>query len=135
MNPANRATIANAIAPTAYLNQPVTVIEQVLTGKYADGLGNVKTVADRIDFDPVPWSAMGVWILTQMKRWGYLKGDVKYKDIVDKVYLLTDAKKRMKEAGIPVPEKQTKKIIVMGKPFDENKPEAYVESFKIKKLA
>jgi nitrate/nitrite transport system substrate-binding protein len=135
MNPANRTTIANAIAPTAYLNQPVTVIEQVLTGKYADGLGNVKTVADRIDFDPVPWSAMGVWILTQMKRWGYLKGEVKYKDIVDKVYLLTDAKKRMKEAGIPVPEKQAKKIIVMGKAFDENKPDAYVESFKIKKLA
>ena len=135
MNPANRTTIANAIAPAAYLNQPVTVIEQVLTGKYADGLGNVKTVADRIDFDPVPWSAMGVWILTQMKRWGYLKGDVKYQDIVDKVYLLTDAKKRMKEAGIPVPEKQLKKIIVMGKVFDENKPEAYVDSFKIKKLS
>jgi nitrate/nitrite transport system substrate-binding protein len=135
MNPANRTTIANAIAPTAYLNQPVTVIEQVLTGKFADGLGNVKTVADRIDFDPVPWSAMGVWILTQMKRWGYLKGDVKYKDIVDKVYLLTDAKKRMKEAGIPVPEKQAKKIIVMGKAFDETKPEAYVDSFKLKKLA
>ena len=135
MNPTNRTTIANAIASTAYLNQPVTVIEQVLTGKYADGLGNVKTVADRIDFDPVTWTAMGVWILTQMKRWGYLKGDVKYKDIVDKVYLLTDAKKRMKEAGIPVLEKQAKKIIVMGKAFDENKPDAYVDSFKIKKLA
>ena len=135
MNPANRATIANAIAPAAYLNQPVTVIEQVLTGKYADGLGSIKTVGDRIDFDPVPWNAMGVWILTQMKRWGYLKGDVKYKDIVDKVYLLTDAKKRMKEAGIPVPEKQVKKIIVMGKAFDENKPDAYVDSFKIKKSA
>ena len=135
MNPANRTTIANAIAPTAYLNQPVTVIEQVLTGKFADGLGAVRNVPDRVDFDPVPWSAMGVWILTQMKRWGYLKGEVKYKDIVDKVYLLTDAKKRMKEAGIPVPEKQVKKIIVMGKAFDENKPDAYVESFKIKKLA
>ena len=135
MNPANRSTIANAIAPTAYLNQPVTVIEQVLTGKFADGLGAVRNVPDRVDFDPVPWSAMGVWILTQMKRWGYLKGDVKYKDIVDKVYLLTDAKKRMKEVGIPVPEKQVKKIIVMGKVFDENKPDVYVDSFKIKKLA
>ena len=135
MNPANRNTIASAIAPAAYLNQPVTVIEQVLTGKFADGLGGVKNVPDRVDFDPVPWSAMGVWILTQMKRWGYVKGDVKYKEIVDKVYLLTDAKKRMKEVGMPVPDKQAKKIIVMGKAFDENKPEAYVDSFKIKKLA
>ena len=135
MNPANRTTIANAIAPTAYLNQPVTVIEQVLTGKFADGLGNVKNVPGRVDFDPVPWSAMGVWILTQMKRWGYIKGDVKYKEIIDKVYLLTDAKQRMKEIGMPVPEKQAKKIIVMGKAFDENKPEEYIAGFKIKKLA
>ena len=135
MNPANRVTIANAIAPAAYLNQPVSVIEQVLTGKFADGLGNVKTVGDRIDFDPVPWTSMGVWILTQMKRWGYLKGDVKYKEIVEQVYLLSDAKKRMKEIGMPVPEKQVKKIVVMGKAFDESKPQAYVDSFKIKKAA
>ena len=135
MNLDNRSTIAAAIAPAAYLNQPVTVIEQVLTGKFADGLGNVRTVPDRVDFDPVPWSAMGVWILTQMKRWGYIKGDVKYKEIVDKVYLLTDAKKHMKEVGMPLPEKQVKKIIVMGKAFDETKPEAYVASFKINKVA
>ena len=133
MNPANRVTIANAIAPAAYLNQPVSVIEQVLTGKFADGLGNVKTVGDRIDFDPVPWTSMGVWILTQMKRWGYLKGDVKYKEIVEQVYLLSDAKKRMKEIGMPVPEKQIRKIVVMGKAFDESKPQAYVDSFKIRK--
>ena len=79
--------------------------------------------------------SFAVWILTQMKRWGYLKGDVKYKDIVHQVYLLTDAKKRMKEVGMAVAEKQAKKIIVMGKPFDETKPQAYVDSFKIKKLA
>jgi nitrate/nitrite transport system substrate-binding protein len=30
-----------------YLNQPVPVLEQVLTGKFADGLGNVKTVPNR----------------------------------------------------------------------------------------
>jgi nitrate/nitrite transport system substrate-binding protein len=70
-----------------------------------------------------------------MKRWGYVKGDVKYKEIIDKVYLLTDAKKQMKEIGMPVPEKQAKKIIVMGKAFDETKPEEYIASFKIKKLA
>ncbi len=115
-NPGNRTTIANAIAPANYLNQPVPVLEQVLTGKFADGLGNVKNVPNRIEFDPVPWSALGVWILTQMKRWGYLKGDVKYKDIVDQVYLMTDAKKRMKEEGILAPADMPKKIIVMGKP-------------------
>jgi nitrate/nitrite transport system substrate-binding protein len=53
-NPENRKEIAEAISPTNYLNQPVPVVEQVLTGTYADGLGEVKQVPDRIDFDPFP---------------------------------------------------------------------------------
>jgi nitrate/nitrite transport system substrate-binding protein len=131
--PDNRSTIANAIAPANYLNQPVPVLEQVLTGKYADGLGNVKNVPDRIYFDPVPWDSLGVWILTQMKRWGYVKGDVRYADIVSQVYLMTEAKKRMKEAGILAPAAMSKKIVVMGKPFDTTKPDAYVSSFAIRR--
>src|SRR6202163_4702459 len=39
----NRKAIAEAIAPANYLNQPVTVVEQVLTGTFADGLGDVRT--------------------------------------------------------------------------------------------
>jgi nitrate/nitrite transport system substrate-binding protein len=131
--PGNRSTIATAIAPANYLNQPVPLLEQVLTGKFADGLGGVKNVPDRVIFDPVPWDGVGVWILTQMKRWGYLKGDVRYKDIVDQVYLMTDAKKRMKEEGIIAPAENPKKIVVMGKPFDKTKPDAYVASFAIKR--
>ena len=38
--PENRKQIAEAIAPANYLNQPVTVLEQILTGTFADGLGN-----------------------------------------------------------------------------------------------
>jgi nitrate/nitrite transport system substrate-binding protein len=133
--PQNRTTIAEAIAPSNYLNQPVPVLEQVLTGKFADGLGNVRNVPNRIEFDPVPWTSLGVWILTQMKRWGYLKGDVRYKDIVEQVYLMTEAKKRMKEEGILAPAEMPRKIVVMGKPFDAAKPDAYVESFAIKKTA
>jgi nitrate/nitrite transport system substrate-binding protein len=87
----NRELIAKVIAPQAYLNQPETVIAQVLTGKFADGLGNVRTVPDRADFDPMPWQSMAVWMLTQMKRWGYLKGDVNYKQVAEKVFLLTGA--------------------------------------------
>ena len=74
------------------------MIAQVLTGKFADGLGNVKNVPDRADFDPMPWQSMAVWMLTQMKRWGYVKGDVNYKQIAEQVFLLTDAKKQMKAA-------------------------------------
>ena len=75
----NRKQIAAAIAPANYLNQPETVLEQILTGTYADGLGNVKRDPDRIDFDPFPWQSFAIWILTQMKRWGQIKGDVDYR--------------------------------------------------------
>jgi nitrate/nitrite transport system substrate-binding protein len=132
-DPKNRELISKVIAPQNYLNQPETVIAQVLTGKFADGLGNVKSVPDRADFDPVPWDAMGIWMLTQMKRWGYVKGDVNYKDIANKVFLLTDAKAKMKELGQNVPAAMPKKIRVMGKDFDMNKPDAYVDSFAIKR--
>src|SRR3984893_1022603 len=70
----NRKQIAEAIAPANYINQPVTVLEQILTGTYADGLGNVKTDANRVDFDPFPWESFAVWIMTQMKRWGRQAG-------------------------------------------------------------
>lgn len=132
-DPNNRALIAKVISPAAYLNQPTTVIEQVLTGKFADGLGNVRSVPTRVDFDPVPWHSMGVWILTQMKRWGYIKGDINYKALTEQVFLLTDAKKYMKELGQPVPDGAYRKFKVMGKEFDANKADAYVNSFAIKR--
>jgi nitrate/nitrite transport system substrate-binding protein len=132
----NRELIAKVIAPQAYLNQPETVLAQVLTGKFADGLGNVQTVPDRADFDPIPWQSMAVWMLTQMKRWGYVKGDVNYKQIAEKVFLLTDAKKTMKSLDMKVPDDKLgayPKFTVMGKVFDPEKADAYVAGFAIKR--
>lgn len=129
----NRELIAKVIAPQAYLNQPEAVIAQVLTGKFADGLGNVRTVPDRADFDPMPWQSMAVWMLTQMKRWGYIKGDVNYKQIAEKVFLLADAKKTMKDLGQKPPEGSYPKFTIMGKVFDADKAAAYADGFAIKR--
>src|SRR5712691_8261151 len=129
----NRKQIAEAIAPANYLNQPVTVVEQVLTGTFADGLGNVRKVPDRIDFDPFPWESFAIWILTQMKRWGQIKGDVDYKTVARQVFLATDTSKLMKEVGLTPPAATSKTFSVMGKPFDPAKPEEYIKSFAIKK--
>ncbi|RTL43888.1 MAG: nitrate ABC transporter substrate-binding protein [Burkholderiales bacterium] len=132
----NRELIAKVISPQAYLNQPETVVAQVLTGKFADGLGNVKVVPDRADFDPMPWQSMAVWMLTQMKRWGYLKGEVDYKAVAEKVFLLTDARKQMKALDQALPEDKAggyPKFKVMGKEFDPAKPQAYIDSFAIKR--
>ena len=132
--PENRELIAKVIAPAQYLNQPETVLTQVLTGKFADGLGNIKTVPNRADFDPIPWQSMAVWMLTQMKRWGYVKGDVNYKQIAEKVFLLTDARKHMKGLDQKVPDGAYPKFTIMGKVFDPAKPEEYVKSFAINKM-
>ena len=132
-NPDNRIEISEAIAPTNYLNQPVEVIQQVLTGTYADGLGAVQQVPNRIDFDPFPWHSMGVWILTQMKRWGYIENDIDYKAVAEQVYLAADAKKVMNDLGYDAPDITYKSHTIMGKTFDPAEPEAYVKSFAIGK--
>jgi nitrate/nitrite transport system substrate-binding protein len=131
--PDNRKQIAAAIAPANYLNQPPVVLEQILTGTYADGLGSVKREPNRIDFDPFPWESFAIWILTQMKRWGQIKGDVDYKTVAQQVYLATDAAKLMREVGLTPPAATSKKFKVMGKEFDPAKPEEYVRSFAIKR--
>ncbi len=129
----NRKQIAEAIAPANYLNQPVTVVEQVLTGTFADGLGNIMTDANRIAFDPFPWQSFAVWIMTQMKRWGQIKGDIDYKGISEQVFLATDTSRLMKEVGLTPPAATSKTFMVMGKTFDPAKPEEYIKSFAIKK--
>jgi nitrate/nitrite transport system substrate-binding protein len=133
--PENRKQIAEAIAPANYLNQPVTVVEQVLTGTFADGLGNIRKEPNRIDFDPFPYQSFAVWILTQMKRWGQIKGDVDYAKVSREVFLATDAAKLLKEAGMKVPAAANKKFTVMGREFDPAKPDAYLASFPIKRTA
>jgi nitrate/nitrite transport system substrate-binding protein len=131
--PENRKQIAEAIAPANYLNQPLTVVEQVLTGTFADGLGNIQKVPDRIDFDPFPWESFAVWILTQMKRWGQIKGEVDYAAVARQVFLATDTTRLMQEAGLQPPKVTSKSFLVMGKTFDPEKPEEYLKSFAIKR--
>ena len=132
--PKNRELIAKVIAPSQYLNQPEIVVRQVLTGTYADGLGKIQNVPDRADFDPMPWQSMAVWMLTQMQRWGYVKGDVDYKAIAEKVFLITDARKHMKDLGQEFKAGPTyTKHQIMGKEFDPAKAAAYAKSFAISK--
>ena len=131
--PEHRKEIAAAIAPANYLNQPLTVVEQVLTGTYADGLGHVRTDPDRVAFDPFPYDSFAVWTLTQMKRWGQIKGDVDYAGVARQVYRATDAQTLMAQAGLTPPKATSKTFVVMGKAFDPAKPKEYLDSFKIKR--
>ena len=73
--------------------------------------------------------------MTQMKRWGQIKGDVDYKAVAEQVYLATDTAKLMKDVGLTPPTTTTKSFSVMGKTFDPAKPEDYLASFKIRKAS
>ncbi|MGI4975762.1 MAG: CmpA/NrtA family ABC transporter substrate-binding protein [Janthinobacterium lividum] len=129
----NRKDIADTLAVPNYLNQPPVVVEQVLTGTYADGLGGVKHAPDRVSFAPMPWDSFAVWIMTQMKRWGQVRGDLDYAGVARQVFLATDAERAMREAGLAPPAPSGRTIVVMGKPFDPAQPEAYLASFPIRR--
>lgn len=128
----NRKDIATAISGKKYLDQPPDLLEQILIGKFPDGLGTEYDVPNRIDFDPFPWHSAAVWILTQMKRWGFIKGTVDYKKIAEEVFLAADCGRMMKELGYPVPSGTYKKHVIMGKEFDPATPDQYLQSFAIK---
>ena len=65
---------------------------------------------NRIDFDPFPWQSFAIWILTQMKRWGQIKGDVDYKAVAEQVYLATDTAKLMREVGLTPPDRDIQEL-------------------------
>jgi nitrate/nitrite transport system substrate-binding protein len=69
-----------------------------------------------------------------MKRWGYVKGDVDYKAVAEKVFLITYARKNMKDLGMPFTAGPAyAKHTIMGKAFDAAKPDEYLKSFAISK--
>ena len=49
------------------------------------------------------------------------------------MFLLTDAKKTMKELGQKVPDGAYPKFTIMGRVFDADKAAAYADSFAIKR--
>ncbi|MEL6490410.1 MAG: CmpA/NrtA family ABC transporter substrate-binding protein [Cyanobacteria bacterium J06634_6] len=134
-DPANRAEIAEAISERAFLNQPVEVVEAVLTGNFDDGQGNTMSVPDRIDFDPYPWQSFANWISSQLVRWD-LQGDGKAtEEITDETYdtvgndiFLTDlARELAEEVGLNPPSDIYREETLEFDKFDPQDPGAYVK--------
>ena len=76
---------------------------------YPDGLGNIKNVPDRIDFDPFPWHSMAVWILTQMKRWGYVEQRRRLQESGRAGLSRADCREVMKALGYKAPAQDSTK--------------------------
>lgn len=128
--PSGRAGMAPVLARPEYVNAPEVVINQVLTGRYADGLGQVRTTADRVTYNPFPDYGMAVWLTVQMQRWNMLSPGTDAKALAREVMLATDAGRLMREAGHAVPEPGFGRLTVLGRPFDSNDPEGELRAVR-----
>jgi nitrate/nitrite transport system substrate-binding protein len=126
----NRGGMAKVLAQPQYLNAPEVVVEQVITGRYADGLGNIKDDPRRVDYQPFPHYAAAVWLMTQLRRWNMLKDDIDYKKLAEQVMLATDASKIMRDNGASPPAGGFGKEIIFGSEFDSSKPDEYLKSVR-----
>ncbi len=141
--PANRAHFAEVMAPRNYLNQPSEVLRQILTGIFPDGLGNVRRVPDRISFMPFPSQSMSIWVLSQMKRWGYLKDDINYQSISREIALSSRTEQMMRELQDEnpdiqwrdLPELEHPVLQIHGRRFDPTDVNGYLDSFAIRRDA
>lgn len=130
----NRAEIAEAISGRAFLNQPVEVVEAVLTGDFEDGLGNRLSIPDRIGFDPYPWQSFAKWISSQLVRWD-LMGDTTLDDITDQrfteigeeVFLTDLARELAQELGEQPPTETNRVEDLAFDTFDPESPTQYVQ--------
>jgi nitrate/nitrite transport system substrate-binding protein len=96
----NRKEISEKLSAPAYLNQPQVLVEQVLVGTYADGKGGIKKDPERIDYQPTANPTMSMWMVTQLRRWGYLKSDIDYRAFIERVLRLSESDERLKQAGM-----------------------------------
>jgi nitrate/nitrite transport system substrate-binding protein len=126
----NRDGMSKVLSQPQYLNAPEVVVEQVITGRYADGLGSIKTADDRVDYQPFPHYSAAVWLMVQLRRWNMLKEDIDYKKLAQQVMLATDAAKIMRDLGGNPPAAEFGKETILGQEFDSSKPDEYLKSVR-----
>lgn len=126
---ANRQEIAAALIERQYLNQPLPVVQAVLTGEFDDGLGNTQNVPDRIGFDPYPWKSFAKWISSQLVRWEFMPTDkANYEQIAQDIFLTDLAAELQTELGQTPPGEAERKETLKFDTFDPADPEAYVKA-------
>jgi nitrate/nitrite transport system substrate-binding protein len=135
-DPANRQTVAEALIERQYLNQPLPVVQAVLTGTFEDGLGNTLEVPDRIGFDPYPWKSFSKWISSQLVRWELMPTDkADYEAIAQDIFLTDIARELQTELGQTPPTEAERVEELKFDTFDPADPAAYVteqvEKFKV----
>src|SRR5215813_5821737 len=100
----NRPAAAEVIGRPTYINCPKEIILDRLLGKYDYGDGRKEQDPHYMIFNArncnYPVKAYGYWWLSQFRRWGMVKGDVQYRQIVDQVIRPDLYLEAMKDLGV-----------------------------------
>lgn len=97
-----RAAISHEIATLAgWSGARAEAAARVLAGVHRDERGELRAVPRRIDFLPSPSPGVGVWILSQMQRWGQLPAELDVHRAVDRVFRTEVARALSEAAGLP----------------------------------
>ncbi|MGO1682883.1 MAG: CmpA/NrtA family ABC transporter substrate-binding protein [Corynebacterium variabile] len=120
-DPAHRPQAAASMATEQFLNQQPALLTAILTGTYPDGAGRTMQEPDRIGFRPFPREDFGMWILTQLQRWGLtdgrdLGGSSALYAATTEVFDTPAAARAFHDLGISIPSARTETIT--GIPFN-----------------
>ena len=88
---------------------------------------------DRIRFDSFPYPSMALRVMPQMKRWGEVKGDLRWRDVAEQVFLAAGAEANMKNVGLATPSNPYRSFQIIGKIFDLAIPEGYLNSYPVRR--
>ncbi|MCB1901264.1 CmpA/NrtA family ABC transporter substrate-binding protein [Cognatazoarcus halotolerans] len=106
--PENRKEVVKIISAKSYVNAPVDVVENSMTGTwlYTKQEGPVQMPDFNVFYRyaaTFPWRSHAVWFLTQMVRWGQIEQAINFKKVAEQVYRPDIYREAAKGLGIPVP--------------------------------
>ena len=144
----NRKEMATILAQRQYFGVPETVLLEPLMGKYNLGERTIddKSMAvlywkDAKGSVSYPYKSHDLWFLTESVRWGFLPKETltNAKALIDQVNredIWKEAAKEMGIAAADIPTSTSRGIeeFFDGIKFDPEKPQAYLDSLKIKKV-
>lgn len=144
----NRKEMATILAQRQYFGVPEAVLLEPLMGKYNLGERTIddKKMAvlywkDSKGSVSYPYKSHDLWFLTESVRWGFLPKETltNAKALIDQVNredIWKEAAKEMGIAAADIPTSTSRGIeeFFDGIKFDPEKPQAYLDSLKIKKV-
>jgi two-component system, oxyanion-binding sensor len=107
-DPENRAELAGILAEETYLGAPVNLLRAALMGHpvlrpdAAPSNEPNRHVFYRWQAT-FPWVSQGIWLLTQMRRWGQIKTEIDYGEVAAQVYRPDLYRKAVEPLQLSVP--------------------------------